>query len=71
MMGHPSKRELKKLVHERIITSCPVTPNDVTNVYKIFAQDAVGVRGKATNGTLPEYNQSAWRYHMRPKTKIK
>ena len=46
MIGHPSQREFDGRVHEQMIRSCPVTPYDVTNAYKLFGPGLAGIREK-------------------------
>ena len=36
MIGHPSQCEFKTLVHEQMIQSCPVNPNDVTITHNLY-----------------------------------
>ena len=45
MIGHFSQCEFE-MVHEKMIQNCPVILHNVTNAYKIFGPDPVGLRGK-------------------------
>ena len=44
MLHHPSQQQFDELVHEKIITNCPVTQVNVTNAYKLFRPDLAGLK---------------------------
>ncbi|KAL7447592.1 hypothetical protein ACHAXS_006643 [Conticribra weissflogii] len=46
MVGHPTEREFTNMVHLNMIQNCKVTPEAITNAFKIFGPDLEGVRGK-------------------------
>ena len=48
MVGHPSRRDLKKMVRANLIANCPITENDVANADAIFGDNLAGLRGKTT-----------------------
>jgi hypothetical protein len=53
MIGNPTKREFARMVHEKLITNCPVTVHDINNANRIFGPDLTNLRGKTTR-TKPE-----------------
>ncbi len=54
MMGNPTDNEFKGMVHERLITNCPVTVQDVENANNIFGPDLANLREKMIR-TKPEH----------------
>jgi hypothetical protein len=54
MIGNPTKQEFVGMVHEKLITNCPVTVQDVHNTNQIFGPDLANRRGKTTR-TKPEH----------------
>jgi hypothetical protein len=38
MIGNPTDKEFKGMGHEKLITNCPVTVQDVKNANRIFGQ---------------------------------
>ncbi len=48
MIGNPTERELKGMVHEKLIADCPVTVQDVHNANQIFSPDLANLRDKMT-----------------------
>ncbi len=63
-MGNPTDKEFKGMVHERFITDCPVTVQDVENANCIFGLDLANFRGKTIRTKLEhvriEYVQIPW-----------
>jgi hypothetical protein len=53
MIGNPTKREFAGMVHENLITNCPVTVHDINNANSIFGPDLTNLIGKTTR-TKPE-----------------
>ncbi len=45
MLSHPTGRDFLGMVHSRMITKCPVSPDAVINANCIFGPDLAGVRG--------------------------
>jgi hypothetical protein len=54
MIGNPTEQEFAGMVHEKLITNCPVTVQDVHNANQIFGPDLANLRGKTTR-TKPEH----------------
>jgi hypothetical protein len=54
MVGNHTDKEFKGMVHERLITNCPGTVQDVENANRIFGPDLANLRGK-TIRTKPEH----------------
>jgi hypothetical protein len=54
MIGNPTKQEFAGTVHEKRITNCPVTVQDVHNTNQFFGPDLANLRGKTTR-TKPEH----------------
>ena len=52
MLGNPTNCKFLGMVHNNMITSCPVTPTTVTNAHNIFGPDLTGVRGRTVRETL-------------------
>ncbi len=48
MIGNSTKREFTGMVHEKLITNCPVTVHNVNNTNHIFGPDLANLRGKRT-----------------------
>jgi hypothetical protein len=49
MPGGPEKPgEFAGMVHEKLMTSCPITARNVDNVKRIFGPDVANLRGKIT-----------------------
>ncbi len=46
MIGNPSKRDFTNMVRGNMISICPVTSDDITNVCTIFGPDLASLRGK-------------------------
>ncbi len=64
MIANPTEKEFAGMVHERLLTNCPVTVRDVDNANRIFGPDLANLRGKMTR-TKPErvrveYVQIPW-----------
>jgi hypothetical protein len=64
MIANPTEREFAEMVHEQLLTNCPVTMRDVDNANRIFGPDLANLRGKTTR-TKPErirveYVQIPW-----------
>jgi hypothetical protein len=53
MIANPTEKEFAGMVHERLLTNCPITVRDVDNANRIFGPDLANVRGKTTR-TKPE-----------------
>ncbi len=53
MIANPTEREFARMVHEQLVTNCPVTVPDVDNANQIFGPDLTNLRGKAIR-TKPE-----------------
>jgi hypothetical protein len=53
MIGNPTKRQFAGMVHENLITNCPVTVHNINNANRIFGPDLANLRGKTTR-TKPE-----------------
>jgi hypothetical protein len=53
MIGNPTKKEFTGMVHEKLITNCPVTVQDINNANRIFGPDLANLRRKTTR-TKPE-----------------
>jgi hypothetical protein len=53
MIANPTEREFAGMVHEQLLTNCPVTVRDIDNANRIFGPDLANLRGKATR-TKPE-----------------
>ncbi len=64
MIANPTEREFAGMVHEQLLTNCPVTVRDVDNANQIFGPDLANLRGKATRTKLErvqvEYVQIPW-----------
>jgi hypothetical protein len=56
MIGNPIKEDFVGMVHEKLITNCPVTVQDVLNANKIFGLDLANLRGKTTRTKLGHIN---------------
>ncbi len=54
MIADPTEREFSLMVHEKLLTICPVTIRDVDNANQIFGPDLANLRGKTTR-TKPEH----------------
>ncbi len=54
MIGNPTEQEFAGMVHEKLITNCPVAVQDVHNANRIFGLDLANLRGKTTR-TKPEH----------------
>lgn len=54
MIGNPTDREYAGIVHEKLITNCPVTVHDINNANCIFGPDLANLRGRTTR-TKPEH----------------
>jgi hypothetical protein len=52
MIGNPTKREFAGMVHEKLITNCPVTVHDDNNTSYIFGPDLANLRGETTRTKL-------------------
>jgi hypothetical protein len=64
MVGNPTDKEFKGMVHEKLITDCPLTVQDVENANHIFGPNLANLRGKMIR-TKPEhvrveYVQISW-----------
>ncbi|KAL7447969.1 hypothetical protein ACHAXS_000114, partial [Conticribra weissflogii] len=46
IVGHPTEQEFTNMVRLNMIQNCNVTPEAITNAFKIFRPDLAGVRGK-------------------------
>ncbi len=46
MISKPTKREFSGMVHEKLITNCPVTVHNINNNNRIFGPDISNLRGK-------------------------
>ena len=55
MMGNPSEKDYKGMVSNSLITDCPITLSDVTNVCAMFGPELTSNQGKTYNGY-----QSRW-----------
>ncbi|KAL7460882.1 LOW QUALITY PROTEIN: hypothetical protein ACHAXS_001318, partial [Conticribra weissflogii] len=53
MVGHPTKREFTNMVRLNMIKNCDITPEAITNAFKLFGPDLAGMKGK-TVGRKPE-----------------
>jgi hypothetical protein len=54
MIGNPTEEEFGGMVHEKLITNCSVTVQDVHNANQIFGPELANLRGKTTR-TKPEH----------------
>ncbi len=54
MVRNPTDKEFKGMVHERLITNCPVTVQDFENANCIFGSGLANLRGKRIR-TKPEH----------------
>ncbi len=52
MIANPTERKFAGMVHEQLLTNCPVTVCDVDNANQIFGPDLPNLRGKATRTKL-------------------
>jgi hypothetical protein len=52
MIGNPTEQEFAGMVHEKLITHCPVTVQDVHNANQFFGPDLANLRGKTTRTKL-------------------
>ncbi len=64
MIVKPTEREFAGMVHEELLTNCPVTVRDIDNANQIFGPDLANLRGKVTR-TKPKrvqvkYVQIPW-----------
>jgi hypothetical protein len=64
MIANPTEREFAGMVHEQLLTNCPVTVRDIDNANQIFGPDLTNLRGEMTR-TKPErvrveYLQIPW-----------
>ncbi len=46
MIANPTEREFAGMVHEHILTNCPVTVHDVDKANQIVGPDVANLRGK-------------------------
>jgi hypothetical protein len=53
MIGNPTEREFTGMVHEKLITNCPVTVHDIKNANLMYGPDLPNKRGKQTR-TKPD-----------------
>jgi hypothetical protein len=53
MIANPTERDFAGMVHEQLLTNCPVTVRDIDNAYQFFGPDLANLRGK-TPRTKPE-----------------
>ncbi len=54
MIANTTEKEFAGMVHERLLTNCPVTVRNVDNANRIFGPDLANLRGKMTR-TKPEH----------------
>jgi hypothetical protein len=52
MIGNPTERDFVGMVHEKLITNCPVTVHDIQNANQIFGPNLANLRGKTTRTKL-------------------
>jgi hypothetical protein len=52
MISNPTEREFAGMVHEKLVTNCPVTVHDANNTNCIFGPDLANLRGKTTRTKL-------------------
>jgi hypothetical protein len=66
MVGNPTDKEFKGMVHENLITNRPVTVQDVENANCIFGPDLANLRGETIRTRLEhvriEYIQIPWNF---------
>jgi hypothetical protein len=64
MIANPTEREFAGMVHEQLLTNCPVTVRDVDKANQIFGPDVANLRGKMTrikpDCVRVEYVQIPW-----------
>ena len=53
MIANPTEREFSGMVHEQLLTNCPVTVQDIDNPIQMFGPDLANLRGEMTR-TKPE-----------------
>ncbi len=46
MIANPTEREFAGMVHEQLLTNCPVTVRDHDNANQTFGPDVANLRGK-------------------------
>ena len=46
MLGHPSRKVFKGMVHTNLIVNCPVIPQDISHAHQLFGENLAGLRGK-------------------------
>ena len=53
MVGHPSDKDLIKILKASSLPNCPVTPRDVLLANKLFGPDIGALKGKTTRRGSP------------------
>ncbi len=48
MIANPTEREFSAMVREKLLASCPVTVQDVSNAHHIYGGDLANIRGETT-----------------------
>ena len=46
VLGHPSRKHFKNMLHANLITNCPVTPENISDAHQLFGEDLAGLRCK-------------------------
>ena len=46
MLGHPSRKDFKSMVHANLIANCHVTPEYISHAHQFFGENLAGLRGK-------------------------
>ncbi len=54
MIGCLLDRDYQGLMHEKLLTNCPVSVSDVQNAHQIFGPNLTGLRGKTVH-QCPEH----------------
>jgi hypothetical protein len=66
MIANPTEREFSGMVHEQLLTNCPVTVRDIDNANRIFGPDLTNLKGKATrtkpDGVRVKYVKIPWNF---------
>jgi len=52
MIANPTEREFAGMVHEQLLTNCPVTVRDIDSSNQIFGPDLANLKGKTTRTKL-------------------
>ena len=43
LLGYPSRKDFKNIMHAQLIANCPITQNYIANAYAIFGDNLAGI----------------------------